>query len=83
MRWCGTDGAFAGYDLLEVGDLSGIVGGTVVLEAFLIDADEGSHVVELVATRPAARTTVSPTEDAQVLVHGVGRALETRSVARG
>ena len=54
VHWCGLDGAFAGYDRLEVGDLSGIVDGLVVLEAFLIDAHEASHVVELLATRHGA-----------------------------
>jgi len=77
VRWCGVDGAFAGYDRLTLGDLSGIVDGTVVLEARLVDADETSHVIELVATMSPGRTT-----GGQVLVHGKGRALQMRTTAR-
>jgi hypothetical protein len=76
VRWCGVDGAFAGYDRLTVGDLSGIVDGTVGLEARLVDADETSHVIELVATRSPGRTG-----NGQALLHGTGRALQTRSTA--
>jgi hypothetical protein len=72
VRWCGLDGAFAGYDRLTLGDLSGIVDGTVVLEGRLVDADEASHIVELVATRDTG-----PVTDGQVLVQGTGRALQT------
>lgn len=76
VRWCGLDGAFAGYDRLTLGDLSGIVDGVVVLEARLVDADETSHVIELVATR-----STPPSTGGQVLVHGTGRALQTRAPA--
>lgn len=76
VRWCGVDGAFAGYDRLTLGDLSGIVDGIVVLEARLVEADDTSHTIELVATR-----SIAPTTDGQMLVHGTGRALQTRGPA--
>lgn len=77
VRWCGVEGAFAGYDRLDVDELSGIRDGMVVLEAHLIDTGEASHVVELIASRPASNSTAT----SQVLVRGIGRALQTRSSA--
>lgn len=83
VRWCGVDGAFAGYDRLALGDLSGIVEGTVVLEARLSDADEASHVIELIATWHAAPPSLQRNADGAVLIRGVGRALQTRIQAAG
>lgn len=82
VRWCGLDGAFAGYDRLEVMDLSGIVDGPVVLEAVLLDADKSSHVVELLATRPTTDSTAAPDTNARVLLRGMGRTLHTRGPHR-
>ncbi|RYP88085.1 hypothetical protein EKO23_04385 [Nocardioides guangzhouensis] len=82
-RWCGLEGAFAGYDQLQVGDHEGIFDGTVHLHARLIRADHSSHVVELTATRPVdpAATLDGQAVGEAILVHGVGRALETRSAS--
>lgn len=71
VRWCGTPGAFAGYDQLDIhGDL-GCVCGLVNLRARIIDAGDATHTVELTADLVDTDGGSSP----RTLVYGTGRTL--------
>ena len=71
VRWCGTPGAFAGYDQLDICSDPGSVSGLVNLKARMIDAGETTHTVEMTASLVAAGDGSSP----RTLAHGTGRTL--------
>jgi hypothetical protein len=53
LRWCGTPGAFAGYDELQIQrDVEGVAG-CVIFAGRLVKAGTTTHTVELVASVPS------------------------------
>jgi hypothetical protein len=46
VRWCGTAGAFAGFDHLQMTNQVAVPPGTVHLEARMVEARDKSHIVE-------------------------------------
>jgi hypothetical protein len=75
IRWCGSSGAFAGYDALKIADTGAIVAGMIQLSARMVSAERGSHTVEFLATRGSEPTS-------EVLVSGRGRSLDVRVAAK-
>ena len=69
IRWCGTAGAFAGFDHLRIDQQGAIVSGTVRLTVCLVEALEQSHVVEFHAEWLDG-------DSRSEVMSGVGRALE-------
>ncbi|GAB4009995.1 hypothetical protein [Nocardioides ultimimeridianus] len=72
VRWCGTPGAFAGYDVLEVDDHLGSAVGWLTLTARMVDAREATHAVELVANLVESGDGAA----VRTLVRGTGRTLQ-------
>jgi hypothetical protein len=74
VRWCGTSGAFAGYDTLTIGRAGDVLSGDVHFTARLVSAAPGSHEVELAAT---IASRGSSSLEATLIAGGRGRTLET------
>jgi hypothetical protein len=75
VLWCGSPGAFAGYDRLETTNTTALTTGTIRFTARLVGACRGSHIVEYTAER-AARGQQSREAVPELLVRGRGRSLE-------
>lgn len=71
VRRCGTQGAFAGYDRLEITVELGHLVGWVSLTARVVDVRERTHTVELTADLVSSGGDSSR----RTLVHGTGRTL--------
>jgi hypothetical protein len=76
IRWCGSPGAFAGYDELEIASPTAVTEGIILFTARLIHARAGCHVVELMATLTPAAGQVSGEVGPSTLVRGRGTSLE-------
>lgn len=77
VRWCGTAGAFSGYDTLELTCEEPIISGVATFSARVVSAHEQSHTVELVATLTAVKDG-QPASSPRVLARGEGRSLHIR-----
>ncbi|WP_148046612.1 hypothetical protein [Nocardioides pocheonensis] len=75
IRWCGSQGAFAGYERLRVDTTATPDAGSVTFSARLIKASPTSHTVALLARAEPDAATGSWT----VLVEGEGRTLHVRT----
>jgi hypothetical protein len=72
VRWCGTPGAFAGYDELQVQRDVERVTGCVTFEGRLVKAGATTHTVELVASVPSGSSGVP----SRILARGTGCTLQ-------
>jgi hypothetical protein len=73
VRWCGTAGAFAGYDELQMSHVA-VPPGTVHLEARVVEARDKSHTVEYSAI--LERSDASDESERTVIAVGRGRTLQ-------
>ena len=73
IRWCGSAGAFAGFEQLEVDRAVTVMSGAATFEATSVTADDSTHTVELLAViEPSEEPDAAPQ---RVLVRGRGRTL--------
>jgi hypothetical protein len=72
IRWCGTPGAFAGYDELQIQRDVELATGCVIFAGRLVKAGTTTHTVELVASVPSA--CAGP--PARILARGTGCTLQ-------
>jgi hypothetical protein len=72
IRWCGTPGAFAGYDELQIQrDVEGAAG-CVIFAGRVVKAGTTTHTVELVARVPSGCYGAP----SRILARGTGRTLQ-------
>ena len=72
VRWCGTPGAFAGYDELQVqGDIDRATN-CVTFEGRLVKPGTTTHTVELVASMPSGCSGIP----SRILARGTGCTLQ-------
>jgi hypothetical protein len=72
IRWCGTPGAFAGYDELQIQrDVEGVAG-CVIFAGRVVKAGTTTHTVELVARVPSGCYGAP----SRILARGTGRTLQ-------
>lgn len=76
VRWCGTKGAFSGYETLDLRCEEALTSGVVTFSALLVSAHERSHTVELVAAVIRPHDEQADSESTRVLARGKGRTLE-------
>ena len=76
VRWCGSEGVFAGYDDLHLAGGVPLTSGSVTFSARLLNAERTTHSVELVATTP---THLTSTGTSQVIARGDGRTLQVQT----
>jgi hypothetical protein len=76
VRWWGSEGAFAGYDDLQLACNVPVASGSVTFSARLLNADPTMHSVELVATTPS---DAKATGSSRVIARGEGRTLQIQT----
>ena len=79
IRWWGSEGAFAGYDELQLSCPVPVTSGAVTFSARLLNPGDTTHSVELVAMAPAIPST---TGSSRVIARGKGQTLQIQTAPR-